>query len=233
LAALHLERLEKQRNKESILAALETLPETLKERYEDTVNRIRAQDDNAIAIRALTWTTYVRESLAPCAVQEALAVRQDSMDVNKADLIDISILISYCAGLLILDFESGVIRLVHYTTHEALQGLLRVNGNAEIANVCLWYLSFSAFFGIFDNKSSLEGHLKKYEFSSYTSRYWFMHTSEGGIEKHLVQAILDTFKNQDTRDSVFQIAEYVNNPWFYSYRLPEINLLHLASMHGL
>jgi hypothetical protein len=236
LAALHLESLGKQQNKKSMLTALEKLPATLKERYEDTVNRIRAQapEDHGIAIRALTWTTYAREPLEPQALQEALAIRQDRMDVNKADFVDISRLISYCAGLLTLDSESGVIRLVHYTTQGALQNLLQVDGNAEIAGVCLHYLSFSVFTTIFENEWFLIDHLKKYKLSSYASRYWFVHVRESG-EKAFIAAILDTFENQGTRDSVFQIAEYVKDRWrpLNGYGSPKINLLHLASMHGL
>jgi hypothetical protein len=54
------------------------------------------------------------------------------------------------------------------------------------------------------------------------------------LEEEFAAAILKTFEIQDTRDSVFQIAEYLKNPdWFRYYYPAGIHLLHLAAMHGL
>jgi hypothetical protein len=54
------------------------------------------------------------------------------------------------------------------------------------------------------------------------------------VEARFVPELLNTFENQGTRDSVFQIAESIKNPWDYDgYGRLEMNLLQLASMHGL
>jgi hypothetical protein len=68
----------------------------------------------------------------------ALSLEPDMERLEEEDLIDIELLLSSCAGLVILNQEDGVIRLVHYTTQDYLEWqLAKVEANTSIARVCL------------------------------------------------------------------------------------------------
>jgi ankyrin repeat domain-containing protein 50 len=231
LASLYLKFLERQRNKHLIWSALGELSTDLIETYKNAISRIQAepeQRDIKIALKTLMWITFAREPLQAEPLLEALVVSEGESDIKESHLEDIQKVVSLCVGLASVDSKGGEIRLVHETAKEYLQKYFRdgqEDGNAEIADTCLRYLSFPAFSSIFEDKMSLEDHLKKYKLSSYASRYWFVHIREGVIEKKFIRAILDTFKNPDTRNSVFQIAEYVKNPWFFNYKNCKIFIL--------
>jgi hypothetical protein len=242
LAALHLEYLENQANEHHVLSALGQLPQGLDATYKSAIDRITALPNPQhvkIATRVLKWLTFAKENLAAGALLHAISVEDNSTTViQESDLPDTQTVISVCVGLVVLDEQSDEIRLVHVTTRQFFQGYFRdvrkEDGNAEIANVCLRYISFSAFSGGFENQSSLEDHLQKYKLSSYASRNCFRHIREGNLEVRLAAAILKTFENQGTILSVFQILEHFKDPFFYyEYGPSSIHLLHLASMHGL
>ncbi len=57
-------------------------------------------------------------SPAPRELQYAIAVEIGESELDEENLPDIEDIISVCAGLVTIDEQSGVIRLVHYTTQE-------------------------------------------------------------------------------------------------------------------
>jgi len=240
LASLYLKFLERQRNKHLIRSALGQLSTDLIETYHAAIARIHAEPDQRdieIALRALTWITFAREPLQTDALLHALAVSADKKDIQESDLEDIQNVVSLCVGLAYVDQKGGQIRLVHETTKQYLVKYFRderkEDGDAAIANVCLHYLSSPAFSRGFENEPSLKAHLDKHRLSSYASRYWSIHVREGNLEGKFAEAILDTFKMQEMRDSVVQIAEYLKHPYWFRKNPAKIHLLHLASMHGL
>lgn len=241
LASLYLRFLERQRNKHHIRLALGQLSTDLIETYDAAIARIHAEPDQGdieIALRALMWITFAREPLQAEVLLHALAVSADKKDVKESDLEDIQKVVSLCVGLASVDQKGGEIRLVHETTNQYLQKYFqderKEDGNDAIAKVCLHYFSFPAFSTVFTDRQSLKEHLNKHKLSLYALRYWFVHIREGNLEEKFAAAILKTFEKQDTRDSVFQIAEYVKHPnWFDDYYPAGIHLLHIAAMHGL
>ena len=241
LASLYLKFLERQRNKHLIRPALGQLSTDLIETYDAAIARIHAEPDQRdieIALRALMWITFAREPLQAEVLLHALAVSADKKDIKESDLEDIQKVVSLCVGLASVDQKGGEIRLVHETTKQYLQKYFgderKEDGNDAIAKVCLHYFSFSTFSRVFEHERALKEHLNKYKLSRYASRYWFVHIREGNLEEKFAAAILKTFEMQDTRDSVFQIAEYVKDPDGFEHYYPAgIHLLHLAAMHGL
>lgn len=243
LVSLYLKFLEQQRNKNLIRPALVHLPADLIKTYDAAIARIHAEPDQRdveIALKALLWITFSREPLQTEALLHALAVSEDEMDSRpkESDFEDVQKVVSLCVGLASVDQKGGEIRLIHETTRQYLQSYFldkrKEDGHWAIAKACLRYFSFPAFSRAFENEQSLQEHLDKYKLSSYASRYWFVHIREGNLEEMFVASILKSFEKQDIRDSVFQIAEYLKGPgWFNDYYPAAIQLLHLASMHGL
>jgi hypothetical protein len=199
----------------------------LEETYQAALDRIENDD---IGMRTLKWVTYAKRHLKSTELQHALAVEPTTRDIEEDDLIEVSDLVSRCAGLVILDSESGIFRLVHYTTQTFLQDRLKADGNAEIAITCLRYLSFPGFSNSFPNRLSMDSCLEKYKLGRYAARSWFEHL-RGISENEFHSRILETFGTQGTRDSVFQIMEYYHT--FIFAVQPSISILLWASMCGL
>jgi len=94
-----------------------------------------------LAKRALSWITYAQTLLTTKELCHALAIQPGDKALNNDN-------VSVCAGLVTVDEESDIIRLVHYTTQEYFERVrLEWNPGAqeEIAVACLTYLSFDTF----------------------------------------------------------------------------------------
>ncbi|KAF2022862.1 hypothetical protein EK21DRAFT_82167, partial [Setomelanomma holmii] len=76
----------------------------------------------------------------------ALAVESDEAELDPEHKTDVEDLVSVCAGLVVVDQESAVIRLVHYTTQEYFErtsSYFHPAAQLLIAETCLTYLSSS------------------------------------------------------------------------------------------
>ena len=93
---------------------------------------------------------------------------------------------SVCAGLVTVDEESDIIRLVHYTTQEYFDQTWATwfpNGQADIAKTCVTYLSFKAFeTGISHTYEDFEARLQSNILYDYAARNWGHHARISSIE---------------------------------------------------
>jgi hypothetical protein len=81
-------------------------------------------------------------------LQHALAITDGASALNERNLTETGLMVSVCVGLVIIDKESDIIRLVHYTTQEyfeRMQNLWFPHTQRDIATTCVTYLSFNAF----------------------------------------------------------------------------------------
>ncbi len=114
LAQLHMDSLVSKNNADAIREALRHPPKGLKDTYEDAMRRIKEQtaDDVELALGVLSWISFVVRPLSVEELQHALAVRPTHTDLRRGALPDEEIMVSVCAGLVVIDEESDVIRLV-------------------------------------------------------------------------------------------------------------------------
>ncbi|KAI4260459.1 MAG: hypothetical protein L6R42_004057, partial [Xanthoria sp. 1 TBL-2021] len=146
-AKLHVDALSTKGNVKTLKKALENLPTTLDELYDDAVQRIKTQspDDEHLALKALRWVAYTYRPLGFRALQQALAIETDEDDFDSDGIHPIGLVLDVCAGLLIADVENKIVRLVHYTTQDYLDSLLTSrfqDTNTFIASNCITYLSY-------------------------------------------------------------------------------------------
>ena len=82
--------------------------------YDEVMARIRAQnpDDRELAENVLSWIVYARRPLSLQELQHAIAVTPDMLDMDPEALVDKLILIDVCAGLVVIDEKSSIIRLI-------------------------------------------------------------------------------------------------------------------------
>ncbi|KAH7370405.1 ankyrin repeat protein, partial [Rhexocercosporidium sp. MPI-PUGE-AT-0058] len=118
--------------------------------YEDAMERINGQikDQEELAQQALSWITCAKRPLATSELQYALAIEIGESQLDKENLPEVEDIVFICAGLITVDVESGIIRLVYYTTQEYFERTQRrwfPKAESEITIACVIYLSFDTF----------------------------------------------------------------------------------------
>ena len=140
-----MDSLAKKQNRRDVRLALENLPKNLDDIYHEALLRIKSQheDDVKLAERVLSWISFAFRPLTIREIQHALAVEPVDTDINEEALSDEDILVSVCAGLVTIDQESSIIRLVHYTAREYFERTRNTRfsyAQANIATTCLIYI---------------------------------------------------------------------------------------------
>ncbi|KAJ6520678.1 hypothetical protein DFH09DRAFT_939667, partial [Mycena vulgaris] len=117
LAKLHIESLGSKNTIKAVREALQHLPTDLQQTYNEAIERIKVQreEDREVGLLALTWVANAKRLLSVSELREALAIEEDSTFLDLDNLLDISMILSVCAGLIIVDQICSVVRLVHYT----------------------------------------------------------------------------------------------------------------------
>ncbi|KAJ6536855.1 hypothetical protein B0H19DRAFT_1003798, partial [Mycena capillaripes] len=146
LAKLHIESLSSKSTIKTVREALKALPKNLNDCYNEAMNRIKSQneEDRNIAHSALTWVVNAKRPLTVTELQVALAVEPDDQHLDYDSLLDVEIILNVCAGLVILDEQSNVVRLVHYTTQEyfdSIQTHQFPDAQTEITSTLLTFLT--------------------------------------------------------------------------------------------
>jgi ankyrin repeat protein len=213
----------------------------LGEAYKDAIERIKGQldEDRKLAIQVLSWMTYAQRLLTTDELCHALAVELDEKELDANNIPDVKDIISVCAGLVTIDKESKIIRLVHYTTQEYLEHIL-VEWNTPVkqyvASTCLAYLSLARFQrGSCIDDDQFQERLKTNRFYDYAARYWAEQTRSVQEKKLVYQIGLSFLQDAALISSCLQ-ASWVNKSILgkWSQRYPRnTNGFHLCAMFGL
>jgi ankyrin repeat protein len=101
-----------------------------------------------LANKVITWIVYAVRPLFLDELRHALAVSAGDTDLDRDDIPDVADLISVCAGVVTLDEERDVIRLVHYTAQDFFERIGHdwcPNAQQMMASTCLTYLGIDPF----------------------------------------------------------------------------------------
>ncbi|KAJ7444312.1 ankyrin repeat-containing domain protein [Mycena latifolia] len=210
LAKLHMDSLRCERSIEAVRAALKNLPKDLSDTYDDAMKRIESQDqeDREMAHSTLMWVMHAQRPLEVPELQTAFAIADTANQLGKdSSTIDIEILLSVCAGLVVVDGHSSVVRLVHYTAQEYLNSIQSQkfpHAQTEIALSLLTYLKFT-------NCAALSGSKKKLPVLLSYCQYSLVH-AEGKPEGPLRDLIIDFLEQAATfRKCTFLV--WHSAPW--------------------
>ncbi|EXK43271.1 hypothetical protein FOMG_05903 [Fusarium oxysporum f. sp. melonis 26406] len=130
LARLYLHSLENETSERDVKDALKRFEDRAKnddndpkfnivdQAYNDTLKRLREQHQNSsdLAFRVLAWICCTGWKLPASAIQHGLALREGDTTFHEDGIVDESLLLSVCCGLVEIPEGSREIRLVHYTT---------------------------------------------------------------------------------------------------------------------
>lgn len=177
--------------------------------YDKTIERIDNQQPGfqQLAKRTLSWIVYATRQLSVSELRHALAVENEAIELDEENLEETDEIINACAGLVTIEEDTNIIRLVHYTTQEYLERkLLTWEPLAEemITRSCLTYLSFEHFtlkklsfpkiYSLTD-LSEYEATFNKVHFLEYAVDTWHSHAKHcwTNVVEQLVLCFLEGF----------------------------------------
>jgi hypothetical protein len=180
---------------------------------------------------------YLRQRpLTGVELQYARSIEPSDSELDKENLENIGRIVTTCAGLVTVDEESGIVRLVHYTTQEYLERTQEKwfpKAQSDITEVCITYLSFRVF------KSGPCQSYKEFEqrrilnaLFDYAAHNWGHHAREALT---LVPGIMSFSKCKEKVDASIQGLFAIKFRYSYGYARFNENMtnLHLTAYFGM
>ncbi|KAH6902533.1 hypothetical protein BKA70DRAFT_1112737, partial [Coprinopsis sp. MPI-PUGE-AT-0042] len=146
-------QLEALRNCMSILDVEETLegfPTDINSIYMKTWERILAQGPKQLNLAKLVllWITHAHGEITIDVLRRAVATSPETYSFEPKRMVPEALLLSVCCGLISVDHKTKLVRLIHYTTRDAI--LLRIQElysapHAILAQVCIAHVTRCGF----------------------------------------------------------------------------------------
>ncbi|KAM3068553.1 hypothetical protein ACMFMG_011084 [Clarireedia jacksonii] len=212
----------------------------LDDAYSKAMERIQQQrgDLPRDALLILSWIVNAKRQLTVPELQDALAVEIGKSELDKDNVPTIEHITSACAPLVVVDRESNIVRLVHYTTQEYFKGTQQrwfPTAEADITEICTTYLSFSVFeSGVCLRDNEFEQRLKSNPLFEYAAHNWGHHAREAST---LCQGVIEFLQKQSQVEASSQALMASERRWDsrnYSQKFPtEMTGLHLGAYFGV
>ena len=255
-----MDRVFTARTIKNVKFALASMPQKIDDLYKLTLERIQHQagDDGPLAMRILGWITHARRPLSVNELQHGLAVEysdDEDYDLSATGLDDDNLLqpeslVDVCAGLVIIDRTSQIIRLVHYTAQDYFSNKrqdLFAEAEANISRACITYLSYAIGHGRQGLKITMLEAIKAFEshpFLDYASGHWFSHVKSTLSAGNLASSFLNFVARFKCSDSCLRSISLLHwdlprkgddryNPCYHTRYLDLENTLESASCLGL
>jgi hypothetical protein len=179
-------------NPRNMRHALDTsVPSELFDVYELVMSGIRRShgDKQQIAQSVLSWIYHARRPLRMAELRDAIAIREEDVDLGEEDLTQVDDIVQACGSLVVHYPETGIVGY----SHEMVQQFLKQRYSdyllpeVAIAKTCLAYLLFDTFDdGPAQDEETFKGRRQRRPFALYASYYWGPHikgaTSEDDSE---------------------------------------------------
>ncbi|KAJ5936883.1 hypothetical protein N7466_003333 [Penicillium verhagenii] len=210
--------------------------ELLRQAYDQAINRINGQKSGfrELANKALAWIINAQRPLTTSELQHALAVEVGEPKLDEDNLPEIADLVSVCAGLVTVDEESDIIRLVHYTTQEYFERTQQhwfPDAEIYITKVCVSYLSFDIFeSGECQTLHEMHERMQFNKLYSYVARNWGSHAGKASA---LCPEVILFLNSKPKVEAAGQALMYLIGDRYYLPNNTEMKRLHLAAFFGL
>ena len=210
-------------------------------------------------MRILSWITHARRPLLVDELRYGLAVEYSDdgeglKEFDEDNLLLPGSLVDVCAGLVIIDSTSQIVRLVHRTTQEYFDNVrlhLFEGVEVDISRACLTYLSYSL-----DTKLRIVGDryipwrydekikivheaIQSHPFLDYATHYWFSHVKSGLLAENRDPVFLKVVARFKTSDRILNSVDLLQAlsdncmVHFLSIVYRESSPLEIASRLGL
>jgi ankyrin repeat protein len=189
-----------------------------------------------LAEQVLSWITFSKRPLTTLELQHCLGVKGGGSELDQENLPQTEDMVSVCAGLVTVDEESRIIRLVHYTTQEYFERTQQdwfPNAESKITRICVTYLSFSIFeSGFCQTDAEFEERLRLNQLYNYAAHNWGNHACKALTLCHEVMDFLECeAKVEASSQALMAVKQYYSD---YSQEFPRQMIgPHLAAYFGL
>ncbi|KFY95418.1 hypothetical protein V498_03373 [Pseudogymnoascus sp. VKM F-4517 (FW-2822)] len=244
LAQLYVDSLLDKRTIQQAKNTLQTLrkgAQSLDRAYGEAIVRIEGQlpGDTSLAKKALSWITYAQKPLTAQELCCAIAIEPGETELNPDAVPDIDDILSVCAGLVMVDTERKIVRLVHYTTQEYFEETIESwnpTAQYQITVTCLTYLSFRSFeSGSCHNDEEFERRHNEHVLLGYAAQNWGRHAQD--VQKQVSEQALvllahKAFFSCAVQSMAVSIPKYKFRD--YSQEFPkQMMSLHFTAKFGL
>lgn len=200
------------------------------------MKRIEGQvvDQIELAKQVLSWITSAKRPMTTSELQHALAVEINEQELDQDNIVQIEDVVSVCGGLVTVDKQTEIIRLVHYTAQEYFDRTQKdwfPSAEAYITDICMTYLSLKSFeSGICKAQSEFEERLQLHPLYDYASHHWGYHAREAP-ESQLVTDFLQSKSKVEASSQALMVVR----GWPYSGQDFPMHMtgLHLAAYFGV
>jgi len=197
--------------------------------YDQTLRRIREQegDRSRLGVEVLMWVSHAERPLRIDELCHALAVEIEETDLDLENVRQQDTILGSCLGLVVVDKETSIVRLIHYTLQEYLSrsGVLP-GAHRTLGQTCLTYLNYDQVKGLPADTVST---LRDMPFLEYSSLHWGSHAKMELPDhaKSLALELLNQFDNHISATLLVQNIHYHPLPPY------QFGGLHCASYFGI
>ena len=190
-----------------------------------------------MAKAVLSWIFHAKRELSPAEIQHAVAVRPGKPELDNNFIPTLETIGSVCAGLITIDTQSDVIRLVHYTTQEYFKETKHrwfSNAETDITTTCVTYLSFSIFqSGYCQTDEEFEERLRANPLYDYAAHNWGHHARNAVTSSQGIRFLESKAKIEASSQALMAEKRWSGHS-NYSQEFPkQMTGLHLAAYFGL
>lgn len=226
---------------EMALANLNKGSSALDNAYNDVLHRIEHQLEGwqSLARKVLLWITHAKKELTIEELQEAIAVEPGCEDIDHdKDVTDEDLIVSVCHGLVEVDQESRVVRLVHYTTQgyfEKVRNKWLPAGDVDITRSCLAYLKMTV---LDHDRSYRYGHLstlvRKHKLLLYSAIHWGCHArmvNDCQLQTEIASFLLDPEYLRFSSQVIHPSFNFLTRQYFFP--LTGLSAAYVCAKFGL
>ncbi|RDW65706.1 ankyrin repeat domain-containing protein [Aspergillus mulundensis] len=236
LARLHIDSIQGKRSVKQVRESLKTLPSGLDAAYEDAWSRIENQlpDEVQTAKEVLSWISCATRPLTTRELQHGLAIEDNQPYLDEDNIPEIEDLIAVCGGLVIVDQQELVVKLVHYTTQEYFErNQVRIlpHAHRDIGSKCVHYLCFDAFkSGTLWKFEDFDARLREYPLFEYSAENWASHSRKHNSDMKLILKLL---RKPGNVDACFQVILPRGKRWYVKQNWESLSRDFQAGVRGV
>ena len=204
----------------------------LEDVYGATLGRIQAQggERSRFGMMALMWICHSERPLKADELCHALGVEIGSTDFDLDNVPSIGTVLSCSQGLVTVDKEGSIVRLVHFTLREYLSGHPDIfqKPHSKITETCLTYLNSQQ---VMNLSATLFPDTQVTPFLRYSALYWGTHGKKE-LSDDAKSLALKLFGQYDNHISVRVLLEF-RYGLYHPRKVSQFTGLHCASFFGL
>ncbi|KAH6889056.1 ankyrin repeat-containing domain protein [Coprinopsis sp. MPI-PUGE-AT-0042] len=184
-ASLQLEALSECLSARDMRDTLKVFPPDIMEVYCQTWARISSQSlkHASLAKAVLIWVLNASRSMTIEELELAASTSPETHKFDPAQLVPGATLVSLCGGLITVEEESRLLRLVHYTAKDTLESLIHEafpHPHSFLAAVCMTHLTECGFQDTtITSEQEFKSVLKNDPLLAYASEAWAFHARAG------------------------------------------------------